>query len=74
MSVPASLGFLCFQASILNNMLLRSVGASSDRERAQIAQGLEDQIVVVLVHATEYRGELDRSASPRRGGKGAGTR
>lgn len=66
----ASLGFLCFQASILNNMLLRSVGASSDRERAQIAEGLEDQIVVVLMHATEYRNELSRQVPPKRG-KGA---
>ena len=72
--MPASLGFLCFQASILNNMLLRSVGASSEKERAQIAEGLEDQIVVVLMHATEYRGELGRQASPTRGGKRAGTR
>jgi hypothetical protein len=66
-SVPASLGFLCFQASILNNMLLRSVGASSEKERAQIAQGLEDQIVVVLMHATEYRTELGCLPSSEQG-------
>jgi hypothetical protein len=69
-SVPASLGFLCFQASILNNMLLRSVGASSDKERAQIAAGLDDQIVVVLMHVTEYRNELSRLTCPGRGGTG----
>lgn len=72
--MPVALERLCFQASVLNNMLLRSVGAASERERAQIAQGLEDRIVVVLMHATAYREEVTCPASATRGAKGAGTR
>ena len=70
MSVPVTLEYLCFQASVLNNMILRSVGVASDRERAQIAEGLEDQIIVVLMHANAYREEVARLGSPKRG-KGA---
>ena len=70
MSVPVTLEFLCFQASILNNMLLQLVGAAADRERLRLAQCVEDQIVVVLMHATQYRAALGRRIPPEHSGKG----
>ena len=70
MSVPVTLEFLCFQASILNNMLLQLVGATTDRERVRLAECVEDQIVVVLAHATEYRAALGRLVPAKQSGNG----